>query len=128
MKKRALIFANFVVLLAPILVFAVLALGIAGMGGAFDRYDGTWVGTVLESLFTLARTFWIVAALINLGLTTNSVARFIGAFVDVLFGRRRPRTILPILLRRILPNKTQSPQSRLRRFRDDDRRSAAAQR
>jgi len=66
MKKRSLIFANFVVLLAPILVFAVFALGIAGMGGAFDRYDGTWVGTVLESLFPVARTFWIVAALLNL--------------------------------------------------------------
>ena len=118
MKKRALIFANFVVLLAPILVFAVVALGIVGMGGAFDRYDGTWVGTVLESLFPGARSFWIVAALLNLVLiflcvwkrtkpsgalmvgslmnlaafflldmaTTNSVARFIGAFVDVLFG------------------------------------------
>lgn len=118
MKKRSLIFANFIVLLAPILVFAVVALGIAGMGGAFDRYDGTWVGTVLESLFPGARTFWIVAALLNLVLiflcvwkrtkpsgalmvgslmnlaafflldmaTTNSVARFIGAFVDVLFG------------------------------------------
>ena len=118
MKKRALIFANFVVLLAPILVFAVVALGLAGMGGAFDRYDGTWVGTVLESLFPVAGTFWIVAAILNLVLiflyvwkrtkpsgalmvgslmnlaafflldmaTTNSVARFFGAFVDVLFG------------------------------------------
>ncbi len=118
MKKRALILANFVVFLAPILVFAVLALGIAGMGGAFIRYKGTWVGTIIESLFPVARTFWIVAALLNLVLiflcvwkrtkpsgalmvgslmnlaafflldmaTTNSVARFIGAFVDVLFG------------------------------------------
>ena len=118
MKKRALILANFVVLLAPILVFAVLALGIAGMGGAFDRYHGTWIGTVMGSSFPVARTFWIVAALLNLVLiflcvlkkakpsgalmlgslmnlaafllldmaTTNFVARFIGAFVDVLFG------------------------------------------
>ena len=118
MKKRTLTLANFVVLLAPILVFAILALGIAGMGGAFDRYHGTWIGTIIESLFPVARTFWIVAALLNLVLvflcvlkkeklsgalmlgsfmnlaaflmldmaTTNSVARFIGAFVDVLFG------------------------------------------
>lgn len=118
MKKRFLTLANFVVLLAPILVFAVLALGIAGMGGAFDRYHGTWIGTAIESSFPVARAFWIVAALLNLVLiflcvlkkeklsgalmlgsfmnlaafllldmaTTNSVARFVGAFVDVLFG------------------------------------------
>ena len=66
MKKRTLTLANFVVLLAPILVFAILALGIAGMGGAFDRYKGTWVGTIIESSFPVARTFWIVAALLNL--------------------------------------------------------------
>ena len=118
MKKHALILANFVVLLAPILVFAVLAMGIAGMGGAFDRYHGTRIGTIIQSSFPVARTFWLVAALLNLVLiflcvlkkaklsgtlmlgsfmnlaaflaldmaTSNSVARFVGAFFDVLFG------------------------------------------
>ena len=118
MKKRFLILANVVVLLAPILVFAVLVMVIAGMGGAFDHYHGTWIGAVMKLSFPVARAFWIVAALLNLVLiflcvlkkeklsgalmlgsfmnlaafllldmaTTNFVARFIGAFVDVLFG------------------------------------------
>ena len=118
MKKRFLTLANVVVFLAPILVFATVALAIAGMGGAFDRYDGTWIGTAIESSSSVVTTLWIVAALLNLVLaflcvwkrtkpsvflavgsfmnlaafllldmsTSNSVSRFVDAFVDVLFG------------------------------------------
>ena len=91
MKSQALILANVVVFLAPILVFATVALAIAGMGGAFDRYDGTWIGTVIESSFPVVTTFWIVAALLNLVLaflcvwkrTKPSVFLVVGSFMNL---------------------------------------------
>ena len=118
MKSFWTALAFFVMFTGSIVAYGEFALAMSGMGGMYDKYDGTWIETAIRWSFPIAAIYWIVAALLNLVLaflcvwkrtkpsvflavgsfmnlaafllldmsTSNSVSRFVDAFVDVLFG------------------------------------------
>ena len=57
-KPRKVFWSNFIMLMAPLCVWAEIALIIAGMGGA---HDGTWVASVKGAAFPIVWTLWFVA-------------------------------------------------------------------
>ena len=75
MKKTSAFVLNFIVVSAPILVFGVFLLGIAGMGGAFDKYEGSLLGATIKSSFAVSWTYWLFAAGLNLLLILRLIWR-----------------------------------------------------
>ena len=66
MKKFWTAVAFFVMFTGPVVAYGEFALIMSGMGGMYDKYDGTWIETALRWSFPIAEIYWLVAGILIL--------------------------------------------------------------
>ncbi len=66
MKKVWSAVAFFVTFTGPLVAYGEFALIISGMGGMYDKYDGTWIETALRWSLPIAAIYWFVAGILLL--------------------------------------------------------------
>ena len=66
MKKFLTALAFFVMFTGPIVAYGEFALVMSGMGGMYDKYDGTWIETAIRWSFPIAAIYWLVAGILLL--------------------------------------------------------------
>ena len=66
MKKFWTAVAFFVMFTGPIVAYGEFALIMSGMGGMYDKCDGTWIETALRWSLPVAAIYWLVAGILLL--------------------------------------------------------------
>ena len=66
MKKFWTAVAFFVMFTGPIVAYGEFALIMSGIGGMYDKYDGTWIETALRWSLPVAAIYWLVAGILLL--------------------------------------------------------------
>ena len=66
MKKIWSALAFFVMFTGPVFALGAAAFALSGIGGMYDKYDGTWIETALRWSLPVAAIYWLVAGILLL--------------------------------------------------------------